>query len=101
MVESWMDRIARPAAAGSERMAGQLASPQAPADSSATGWDPYEVWYRQVKQVRDRSPEQYAEPVMAERTGKKPERPAVLEARSEDAPRWRLRIAGLLPRSSG
>ncbi|HSN71046.1 MAG TPA: hypothetical protein VLT59_06030 [Steroidobacteraceae bacterium] len=85
MVESWMDRVAR--AAPSQQDAGG-SEPSVHADQDNPGWDPYEVWYRQVKQVRDRSPEQYS-PAVAQK-------PA-----SEPAPRRRLRIAGLLPRLSG
>ena len=92
MVESWMDRIARPAAAASDQVAGQPQSPQTADQSAATGWDPYEVWYRQVKQVRDRTLEQGTGPARADVASR--------NAR-EEGPRRRVRIAGLLPRTSG
>jgi len=92
MVESWMDRIARPnGLRDGEVRRSETHTEQGGAKGPA--WDPYEVWYRQVKQARDRAARQSL-PLPGN------QRPTLHE-RAPESPRWRLRLSALLPRLTG
>lgn len=97
MVESWMDRIARPSGSTREEPVGERQATMP--HRTGPAWDPYEVWLRQVKEVRDRAPHQYAPAVVDKLQASERSQRDVLT--SPASPRWRLRLAALLPRLSG
>jgi hypothetical protein len=100
MVEPRMERDKRridPHSGTRERIPGGLPGPDAGADTDASsGWDPYEVWREQVKQARD-----LAAVRDASESQERIKRNAAPPPAPVTEPRWRVRLAALLPRHSG